>query len=265
MKQKFAAPRTADSLPAAAAHLIRPDEERRVKASCAGPAPGRRNLAALALAIGAFLIVVPSASAAPTVSTATGTASEASYTSVHLTGTFDAGPYYSAWGFEYSTDGVHWSGFSSQGESSGSTDPPKYKGTQFVEADLTGLKGGTEYFARLAALDNVETFEGSESVSSAPYLTFTTKPVNKPIATLNPVTEITLDSAHFSGAVYPNAPAGPLTPLRKRPTKPNGASNAAPRARPAAPKPKRPRSKAMHRASPSPSTPSASKPTPSTK
>ena len=74
--------------------------------------------------------------------------------------------------------------------------PPNYKGAQFVEADLTGLKGGTEYFARLAAFDNVETFEGSESVSSAPYLTFTTKPVNKPIATLNPVTEITLDSAH---------------------------------------------------------------------
>jgi hypothetical protein len=172
----------------------------------------RRRAAVIALAIVAFLVTVAPASAAPT--TTMGTASEASYTSVHLTGTVDAGPFFSVWGFEYSTDGVHWSGFSSQGGLEGSNEPG-YAGPQPVEADLTGLKAGTEYFARLAALDNVETFEGSEVVSPAPYTTFTTEHVDKPIATLDPVTNITLDSAHFSGSVYPNAPPGPLNPAEK--------------------------------------------------
>ena len=67
---------------------------------------------------------------------------------------------------------------------------------------------GTEYQVRLAAIDFVNAGEGSEIFSPGPNPTFTTKPVGPPAITFAQPSAITATSAHFSGTVDPEAPAG---------------------------------------------------------
>ncbi len=76
-----------------------------------------------------------------------------------------------------------------------------------VGGTMTGLQPGTDYSIRL----RLEILPG-EILSPGPNPSFTTKPVAAPIATLDPATDITANSAHLSGTVSANAP-GPLDAL----------------------------------------------------
>jgi hypothetical protein len=70
------------------------------------------------------------------------------------------------------------------------------------------LKPGTTYKVRLFGYDYEEFVQ---FYSAKPYLEFTTKGTSAPPSvTLEPVGDITVNGAHFSGFVNTNAPAGPL-------------------------------------------------------
>ena len=174
------------------------------KAASAGSTAGRGKsiLATLALAICASALLAAPALAAPILTI--GSVSNVSYDSVHVTGTVDANDFFSVWGFEYSTDGATWSPFQS---------PPGQEvqagtGPQPVEADLTGLKGGTHYFVRLAALNNVDTFEGSEALSPGPDPEFETLPVTSAsVLSTDDATEVSYVSAMAAGEI--ERPANP--------------------------------------------------------
>lgn len=135
----------------------------------------------------------PAGAAPPTVSM--GTVSEVSYTSAHVKGEVDAHGESTEWYFQVSTDEVNW-------EIAGP--PGATEGAEEVEADLS-LKPGTTYFVRLAAFNYVEF---SEAASPAPYAEITTKDLPAPTVTIEPVGAITGTTAHFSGHIDPNAPAG---------------------------------------------------------
>ncbi len=76
-----------------------------------------------------------------------------------------------------------------------------------VGGTMTGLHPGTEYSVRL----RLEILPG-EILSAGPNPSFTTKPVAPIISTLDPVSDISANTAHFSGTVSANAP-GPLDAL----------------------------------------------------
>jgi hypothetical protein len=150
VKQKFAAPRTADSLPATAAL--------------------QRTVAILALSIAALLANAGSASASTV-----GTITNVSYASAHINGKVSASGFFTSWNFEYSTNESTWSAGPTEYIFNGSGEMP-------VKSDLTGLKGGTKYFVRLAV-------NGVPSApTAAPYPEFTTLAVEPPtvLATDNP-------------------------------------------------------------------------------
>ena len=72
-----------------------------------------------------------------------------------------------------------------------------------MEADITGLKGGTTYYVRLTIFAYP-----NEAVSSAPYLTFTTLPVEPPtISLVNDASEVFSRTATVAGKV--KRPANP--------------------------------------------------------
>jgi hypothetical protein len=71
-----------------------------------------------------------------------------------------------------------------------------------LERELSGLAPGTVYHLRLQA----ENGEGPEEAVAAD--TFTTKAVTRATVTLDPITTFTGTTAHFSGTINPNAPAG---------------------------------------------------------
>jgi Tol biopolymer transport system component len=76
-----------------------------------------------------------------------------------------------------------------------------------VSGTITGLKPGTKYYLRLYANNYLDI----QLPSGEPYVEFTTKGTSAlPSVTLEPVSGITVNSAHFSGFVNTNAPAGPL-------------------------------------------------------
>jgi hypothetical protein len=76
-----------------------------------------------------------------------------------------------------------------------------------------GLRPNTEYKFRI---DLIGDFSGQTTVfGPPPYATGTTRPLAAPTATINPVTDLTGPTAHFSGTVDTNAPAGPLDDLAK--------------------------------------------------
>jgi hypothetical protein len=164
----------------------------------------RHLLFLLALASCAFAIAAAPVSADEIPAGTTGSVSAVSYTSAHLTGTVNPFERLTFYGFEYSTDQVNWTR-GPQAYYAGNPTVAANSGPTAVSEDLTGLKGGTEYFVRIGTYDEVEF---TEHFSAAPYLSFTTLPVAAPTVSIDPVTAITGTSAHFSGSINPNAPVG---------------------------------------------------------
>ncbi len=79
-----------------------------------------------------------------------------------------------------------------------------------MQGHLPNLRPGTTYQFRIGAYDQ-ESGSTVDVYSPEPYPEFTTLGTSTPpSATLDPVTDITGTSAHFSGAVDTHAPAGPL-------------------------------------------------------
>jgi hypothetical protein len=76
-------------------------------------------------------------------------------------------------------------------------------GSTPVSYEIEGLKPGTQYYVRL------DFWTGAYNLSTE--LPVTTEALTPPTVSLDPPT-FTATSAHFSGHIDPNAPAGPLTP-----------------------------------------------------
>ena len=85
---------------------------------------------------------------------------------------------------------------------------PLPPGHNTFSSEFTGLKPDTTYKVKVETYD-----EAAEELyeTPVPYPTFTTKHVDSPVPTLDPVTAITTTTAHFAGTVNANAPAGSLT------------------------------------------------------
>ncbi len=96
---------------------------------------------------------------------------------------------------------------------SGSMLTPSGAGPKTVFYEFTGLNPDTEYEFRMhfESLDRGD----SSPFNPEPNPTATTKHLEKPTATIDPVTTFTATTAHFSGTVDPHAPAGPLDGLGK--------------------------------------------------
>lgn len=157
-------------------------------------------LATLAFAAG------PASAALPTVTPPT--VSEVSFASAHVAGTVDPADQETYYSFEYSKDGgVTWSGFTFQGPLAANSGP------QAVSTELTGLTAGTGYQVRLVALAFAEF---AEVFSAGPDPTFTTPALTAaPTVHLDPVVTVGGTTAHLSGTVDADAPAGPLTPAEE--------------------------------------------------
>lgn len=123
------------------------------------------------------------------------------YTTAKVSGTIDPGAFDSNFGFQTSTDQGNWTAFVNEGVAAGGS------GLQSIPTrEIGGLAPGTKYYVRLAAIDNVSTFEGSEALSPGPNPSFTTKPVPPPVVTFAQPDAVTGTSAHFSGTIDPEAP-----------------------------------------------------------
>jgi Tol biopolymer transport system component len=118
------------------------------------------------------------------------------YTTAQVSGTVDPADQETFYSFEYSADPASegWSSFTSQGPIAAGA------GMQNVASELTGLKPGTGYQVRLAAL-NFE--ESVEYFSAEPNPTLTTKPVANPSVTIEAPTAVTGRTAHFQGEIDP--------------------------------------------------------------
>lgn len=157
---------------------------------------GAKLLAASVAALIALALPAAASAAPPTLTIDAPTAVET--TKAHVSGEVSVpsdgnGSY---WCFEYAEEGTGaWSGFCYAGYVNPGESVP-------VEADLTGLAAETSYEVRLAALDFVEYFEGSEAASATKTLTTDPAPV-APTATLDPAAEVAYTTAKIQGAVDP--------------------------------------------------------------
>jgi hypothetical protein len=167
-----------------------------------GARPGRgirSTLALFALVIFAFAAsAAPASAAAPTV--VMGTVSNPSYASAHVTGEVNAHGF-ARWFFQVSTDQVNWTN-AAEAFSFGSELEP-------IEADLSGLKGGTKYYVRLGATNFQQ-----ETFSAGPNPEFETLPVDPPaVLSIEDATDVSYTTASAAGEV-------------ERPTNPNPAFDA---------------------------------------
>jgi hypothetical protein len=140
------------------------------------------------------------------------------YTTAQVSGTITPGELekdqFHQWYFQYTEVGTEeWggeAGIGSAGSGGGIPDPGSTDPIH-VSFELTGLKPDTEYEFRLGVGINAQ--RGFFAPGSPP--TATTRHLELPTATLNPVTAVTATTAHFSGTVDTQAPAGPLDALDK--------------------------------------------------
>jgi hypothetical protein len=174
----------------------------------------RTLLVAVGLIVASLVVTAAPALAAPPTTTM-GTVEEVAYDSVHATGEVDPADAYTYWGFQVSTDDVHWSPFEIQGEA------PENSGAQTVAATVPNLKGATKYFIRLAAVNFIDSRPNeSEVFSPGPDPSFTTLPVDPPTAlSAADATGVSYTTAQASGEV--ERPANPAAP----PFDPNSAFN----------------------------------------
>jgi hypothetical protein len=151
-------------------------------------------------------------------------ASEVSYTSAHVTGAVNPRGLETSCEFEYVTD-AHFKAdngfagklFKSEGARREAEEhegyvPPGYQpcesgpgsgtGAVAVQADLSGLRPGTEYHVRLIARSRL----GAQTSSLEPNQTFDTKSVVAPLGSGLEVREVTASSAHFVAEIDPDAP-----------------------------------------------------------
>ncbi|TMK57360.1 MAG: hypothetical protein E6G51_06230 [Actinobacteria bacterium] len=136
-------------------------------------------------------------------------ANEVSFTSAHAEGTVDPQGVETSCHFEFisqaqidenATYGLsEWEG---AGSAPCDVEPLTGTGAQAVEAQLEGLTPSTVYHLRLVA-SNAD--GQSEAVAAS---TFETEAVDPASATIDPVTGVTGTTAHFSGSINPQAPAG---------------------------------------------------------
>ena len=174
---------------------------RHAKASSAGSKSSkvktaRRKLLALAsltllasLALGVSL----AAAIAPTVTIED--AEDVKYTTAKVKGTVDPGDHFTEYHFEAATEATLQRQRRRRLWLAG-----RKQGTQPVEGDFTDLKPGTTYHVRLVASNE----DGQDEAVAGS--TFTTNAVAAPTVTIEPVTTFTGTSAHFEGAINPNAP-----------------------------------------------------------
>jgi hypothetical protein len=167
-------------------------------------AVGLLSLSLLAFGAGSALAAEP-----PIVSA--GTPQNPSYTTVEVSGTIDPKGGFVEYNLEVSKDGgASWeipggffypgtNGFIN-GEEEGVVGPQSI-GTHTLEH----LKPATTFQFRIHGFDYTT---GEEPVSGAPNPEFTTAALADPTLSIDPVTTFTATTAHFSGAVDPNAPAG---------------------------------------------------------
>ena len=153
------------------------------------------------LALIASLAFASTAFAAPTLSAKTEAVSNVSYTTAHVTGHVSTPGTSNAFfqnevSFQYSTDKVNWT--------TGATTYFQLSAEErFVEGNLTGLKGATTYYVRIRIFAYP-----NEAVSSEPYLTFTTLPVEPPtISVVDDASEVFSRTAAVTGKV--KRPANP--------------------------------------------------------
>jgi hypothetical protein len=139
------------------------------------------------------------------------------FTTAHVTGTVEAddpGVGTTLINVEISTDGVNWDRIEKEASSGA--------GLKVVAHDFTGLQPSTTYFFRISAYYDpgnpsydLALAEGRMAFSSEPNPSITTELATPPSAENLQVTDVTATSAHFSGTVNPNAPAGPLSEAAK--------------------------------------------------
>ncbi len=150
---------------------------------------GKSLVAMLLLAAAALAVAAVPASADPP-STTIGPVSKVSYDSAHVTGEVVGKPPSTTTTFEYSTDDVEWEKGPSEFTFGGVTKP--------VEANLTGLKGGTKYYVRLSATN----FTDPVAISPGPDPEFTTLPVDPPVVdSIDSAGEVEYTRAKATGRV----------------------------------------------------------------
>jgi hypothetical protein len=135
-----------------------------------------------------------------------GLASEVAYTTAHLDGSINPheGPIPITYHFEYSADPAT-EGWLSAGFGEVTAAEAEGSAPIAVHADLQELRASTQYEYRLVAY-------GNQFASAGPNPTFSTEVVAPPSVSIDPITTFTDTTAHFSGHVDPNAPAGTLSP-----------------------------------------------------
>jgi Tol biopolymer transport system component len=164
--------------------------------------PARWSRPGAVLAFAAFLTVAvlltagAASAAAPTVTLTS--ADNPTYTTVDVHGSLDPGGEPSGWYFEISTDGENW-----QGAPGGGFFETPLSGPQPINETITGLTAGQKYFFRLVGYN-----EGGEARSGEPYPEATTESIPAPTVTIDQVTTFSGTTAHFSGRIEPNPPAG---------------------------------------------------------
>jgi hypothetical protein len=130
------------------------------------------------------------------------------YTTAHVSGTLDPadGEFFPIFRYAHDPDAEGWVGLGPLYET---FVPISGAGAHLVTDDFSGLKPGTDYEFRLGAqgIPGEEFFE-----TNPPFPSFTTKAAAIPSVTIDPIATHTDSTAHFSGTVETNAPAGPLDP-----------------------------------------------------
>jgi hypothetical protein len=133
-----------------------------------------------------------------------GAVSEVKFTTAEVTGEVNPEGFSTSCGFEYVTKAEFEVGsFAGAQSSPCTTGPGSGSAPVAVQSDLTGLKPGTEYHVRLTARNS-----GGTAVSPEPSPTFTTVVVAAPTVTTEAPSAVGTGSAHLSGHINPNAPAG---------------------------------------------------------
>ena len=157
----------------------------------------RATIAVLAISVAALFATASSASA-----TSVGTITNVSYGSAHITGKVTASGF-TSWNFEYSTNETTWSAGPSE-----FIYVPGGSGEVPIKGDLSGLKGSTRYFIRLAV---------NGAPTASPYPEFTTLAVEPPtvLATNNP-SPIFSTAATATGKVKRPANADPAFDVKCR-------------------------------------------------